>query len=62
MSSVPEYAKNNSKFIHSTVKVDKSSTNVGSTAGAGSGDFHLYRQLWRKERYRLVKLEADARK
>ena len=34
----------------------------GSTAGAGSGDFHQYRQLRRKERYRLIKMEVESRR
>lgn len=59
---VPDYFKQNSKFISTTVRVEKTQNTVGSTAGAGSGDFHKYRQLRRKERYRLVKMDAEARK
>jgi ATPase subunit of ABC transporter with duplicated ATPase domains len=34
----------------------------GSTAGAGSGEFHQYRQLRRKEMFRLQKMEQEAKK
>lgn len=60
-ANTPDYLKQNNKFIQSSVRVDKSVNRAGSTAGAGSGDFHQYRQLRRKERYRLVKMEAEVR-
>lgn len=62
VEKLPDYMKPNSKFISTTVNVEKSSNTLGSTAGAGSGDFHQYRQLRRKERYRLVQMEATARR
>jgi hypothetical protein len=62
VDQVPDYLKQNSKFIPTTIKVEKTQNTSGSTAGAGSGDFHQYRQLRRKERYRLVQMEAAARK
>lgn len=58
----PDYMKSNSKFISTSVSVEKTQNTQGSTAGAGSGDFHQYRQLRRKERYRLVQMEAAARR
>lgn len=62
MEQVPDYMKSNSKFISTSVNVEKTQNTLGSTAGAGSGDFHQYRQLRRKERYRLVQMEATARR
>jgi hypothetical protein len=34
---------------------------TGSTAGAGSGDFHHYRSIRRKELFRLQKMEKEAK-
>jgi len=38
------------------------SNTPGSTAGAGSGDFHQYRMQRRKENFRVARLEGEARK
>ena len=58
----PDYLKTHNKFVgDEKVMVEKVENIHGSTAGAGSGDFQQYRQLRRKERYRLVRMEAEAR-
>ena len=41
-----------------TQKVDNVS---GSSAGAGSGDFHTYRHARRREMFRVAKLKHDAK-
>ncbi|KAJ8761138.1 hypothetical protein K2173_001194 [Erythroxylum novogranatense] len=38
------------------------SNTSGSSAGAGSGDFHQYRQMRRKEQDRLARMDADYQK
>ncbi|KAJ9159485.1 hypothetical protein P3X46_024992 [Hevea brasiliensis] len=38
------------------------SNTSGSSAGSGSGDFHQYRQMRRKEQDRLVRMDADYQK
>ncbi|XP_052205997.1 uncharacterized protein LOC127810484 [Diospyros lotus] len=41
---------------HVPVRVSNTS---GSSAGSGSGDFHQYRQMRRKEQDRLTRMDAD---
>ncbi|XVE49251.1 hypothetical protein DITRI_Ditri01bG0067900 [Diplodiscus trichospermus] len=38
------------------------SNTSGSSAGSGSGDFHQYRQMRRKEQDRLARMDADHQK
>lgn len=38
------------------------SNTSGSSAGSGSGDFHQYRQMRRKEQDRVVRMDADYQK
>jgi len=51
--STPAYLKDEGVVVHNT---------PGSSAGAGSGEFHLYRQQRRREGFRLAKMEWEARK
>ncbi|KAK2664990.1 hypothetical protein Ddye_003564 [Dipteronia dyeriana] len=44
--------------IMENVPVRVSNTS-GSSAGSGSGDFHQYRQMRRKEQDRLTRMDAD---
>lgn len=41
--------------------VEKQENIAGSTAGAGSGEFHHYRIQRRRERARLYHIEKDAK-
>ncbi|CAD5191911.1 unnamed protein product [Musa acuminata subsp. malaccensis] len=47
--------------IMENVPVRVSNTS-GSSAGSGSGDFHQYRQMRRKEQDRLARMDADYQK
>ncbi|KAL4581168.1 hypothetical protein LXL04_017377 [Taraxacum kok-saghyz] len=44
---------------HVPVRVNNTS---GSSAGSGSGDFHQYRQMRRKEQDRITRMDVDYRK
>ena len=57
----PDYLKNNNKFLPEYIYIEKVENVYGSTAGAGSGDFHHYRSQRRRERYRLAKMDWEHR-
>merc|ERR1712072_1244362 len=49
-------------FIHAVANAPVTFNNVsGSCAGAGSGDFHMYRSWRRKEFNRLAQMDRDAK-
>jgi len=44
------------------IKVERINNASGSTAGAGSGDFHQYRIQRRRERARVIQMEKEHEK
>ncbi|CAN0093072.1 unnamed protein product, partial [Phaeothamnion confervicola] len=68
-TTVQSYSDNNPRNVQVTyeqakgegrIKVDKVDNVAGSTAGAGSGEFHMYRAHRRLEMQRLAKMSTDA--
>jgi hypothetical protein len=50
------------KAAASTKDILEVSNVMGSTAGAGSGEFHNYRATRRKELFRLAKMDEDEKR
>lgn len=58
MDNKPKVKKKDEENVTS-IWVERVSSVVGSTAGAGSGEFHHYRRQRRRERARLLQMEKE---
>ncbi|CAM9183689.1 unnamed protein product [Choristocarpus tenellus] len=72
-TTVQTYSDNNPKLVHVSydqakgsdgpgtgkLQVDKTENVMGSCAGAGSGEFHMYRAHRRREMHRMAALEEE---